>query len=266
MFVNAYISQCIFVFDAAQRCAYDVSKVIQQTTKTILAGDGGRKLASQGNAALSLEAYERLKQDIRQNILPPGHQDTEPEYAARLGMSRTPVREALIRLEADGLVQLIPRRGARVLPISLDDMEDIYEILTALEPAAAAKLASTRPSAEALAPLRQAYLAMETALDADDLDAWADADDLFHRRMLELHGNKRMLDYVSTLFDQAHRARMITLHMRDKPIKSTQEHKEILEALEAGQSQQVEEIFREHRERARRELLSLLRKFRLSQL
>ena len=223
-------------------------------------------MANQGSAALSLEAYERLKHDIRQNILPPGHQDTEPEYAARLGMSRTPVREALIRLEADGLVQLIPRRGARVLPVSPDDMEDIYEILTALEPAAAAKLAGTRPSAHTLAPLREAYLAMEAALSQDDLDAWADADDLFHRRMLELHGNKRMLEYVKTLFDQAHRARMITLHMREKPVQSTREHKQILEALEAGKSQLVEEIFREHRERARRELLALLRKYRLSQL
>lgn len=223
-------------------------------------------MANQGNGGRSSEAYERLKQDIRQNVLPPGYQDTEPEYAARLGMSRTPVREALIRLEADGLVQLIPRRGARVLPVNLEDMEDIYEILTALEPAAAAKLARTRPSADALAPLRQAYLAMETALDSNDLDAWADADDLFHRRLLELHGNKRLLDFVATLFDQAHRARIITLHMRDKPVKSTQEHKDILEALEAGQAQRVEEIFREHRERARRELLSLLRKFRLSQL
>lgn len=223
-------------------------------------------MSHQGSGGRSSEAYERLKKDIRQNVLPPGYQDTEPEYAARLGMSRTPVREALIRLEADGLVQLIPRRGARVLPVNLEDMEDIYEILTALEPAAAAKLARTRPSADALAPLRDAYLAMEAALERDDLDGWADADDLFHRRLLELHGNKRLLDFVGTLFDQAHRARIITLHMRDKPIKSTREHKDILEALEAGEAQRVEEIFREHRERARRELLSLLRKFRLSQL
>lgn len=219
-----------------------------------------------GNAALGIEAYGRLKSEIRQNILPPGFQCTEPEFAEHLGMSRTPVREALIRLEADGLVQLIPRRGARVLPVSAEDMEDIYEILTALEPVAAANLARQRPSPATLTPLREAYLAMKQALDANDLDAWADADDLFHRTLLKLHGNERLSAFVSTLFNQAHRARTFTLRMREKPIKSTQEHGEILAALEAGNAELAEQLFREHRGRTKNELLSILRDFRLAQL
>ncbi len=223
-------------------------------------------MTSRGNAALGIEAYERLKHDIRQNILPPGFQRTEPEYAERLGMSRTPVREALIRLEADGLVKLIPRRGARVLPVSARDMEDIYEILTALEPAAAASLAKSRPDAEALSPLREAYVAMKQALDAEDLDAWAEADDLFHRILLEMHGNERLLGFVQNLYDQAHRARIITLRLREWPVKSTQEHEQILLALEAGDPVLAETVFRQHRERTCRELLAILNNFRLSQL
>ena len=102
------------------------------------------------------DAYVRLKNEIRENRLPPGFQAPEPEIAERLGMSRTPVREALIRLEAEGLVELIPRRGARVMPISPTDMAEIYDLLTALEPLAARLVANRKPTAEELKPLKQA--------------------------------------------------------------------------------------------------------------
>ncbi|MEY8118627.1 MULTISPECIES: GntR family transcriptional regulator [Falsihalocynthiibacter] len=212
------------------------------------------------------DAYLRLKEEILSNRMPSGFQAPEPEIATLLGMSRTPVREALIKLEAEGLVELIPRRGARVLPVSLEDMAEIYEILTALEPEAAAALARRRPSKEELSGMEQATLEMEKALTANDLDAWADADDRFHRLLLELHGNKRLLAMVSVLFDQAHRARMVTLRMRAIPEDSTRVHREILEGIAAGDEAGVAELFREHRKRASSELLDILKKFRLSVL
>ena len=110
------------------------------------------------------DAHARIKDEILANRMPPGLQATEPEIAAELGMSRTPVREALIRLEAEGLVQLRPRHGAHVLPIEPDDMREIYEILTALEPEAAASLAARRPTPEQLAPMAAATAASHTAL------------------------------------------------------------------------------------------------------
>ena len=88
------------------------------------------------------KAYGELKADILANRLPPGFQAPEPEFATRLGMSRTPVREALLRLQSDGLVELVPRRGARVLPISVDDMREIYQLLISLESDAAYELAA----------------------------------------------------------------------------------------------------------------------------
>ena len=119
------------------------------------------------------DAYDRLKAEILLGRMPPGFQAPEPEIALRLGMSRTPVREALIRLEAEGLVQLIPRRGARVLPVRAEDMREIYAILTALEPEAAAVLAESGAKAEDLAALEVAVAEMEAALAAQDLDRWA---------------------------------------------------------------------------------------------
>lgn len=212
------------------------------------------------------DAYDQLKDEIRSNRMPPGFLAPEPEIALRLGMSRTPVREALIRLEAEGLVELIPRRGARVLPIHADDMREIYEILTALEPEAAANLASRKPTDEELAPLEKATSEMESALAEGDLDKWAAADDRFHRQLLELHGNRRLAEFVSALFDQSHRARIVTLRLRDRPTRSTTEHREILEQLRAGDPEATREVFRSHRARAARELLGILESYRLPQL
>ncbi len=212
------------------------------------------------------DAYTQLKGEIRSNRMPPGYQAPESEIALRLGMSRTPVREALIRLEAEGLVELIPRRGARVLPIRPGDMKEIYEILTSLEPDAAAALAARRPGAEEVAPLVEATRDMEDALRAGDLDAWAESDDFFHRSLLELHGNRRLKDFVESLFDQAHRARIITLRLREVPVRSTAEHREILGALLAGDAEAARRSFRSHRRRAARELLEILENYKLPQL
>lgn len=212
------------------------------------------------------DAYAQIKQQIRTNRMAPGFLAPEPEIATRLGMSRTPVREALIRLEAEGLVELIPRRGARVLPILASDMQEIYEILTALEPEAAANLAGQSPSETELAPLVNATHDMEEALKDKDLDRWAEADDRFHRDLLELHGNRRLSDFVGSLFDQAHRARMVTIRLRDLPVKSTQEHREVLEYLRKGDPSGVRRVFREHRQRAANELLAILENYRLPQL
>ena len=212
------------------------------------------------------DAYSRLKDEIRTNRMPPGFQAPEPEIAIRMGMSRTPVREALIRLEAEGLVELIPRRGARVLPIRPEDMREIYEILAALEPEAAAGVAARHPSDADLAPLEQATSDMETALDKRDLDAWAEADDRFHLHLLQMNGNHRLERIIAGVLDQVHRARMVTLRLRALPEHSTREHRAILEHMRRGDALATRAAFRAHRERSAAELLTLLETYRLGQL
>ena len=212
------------------------------------------------------DAYARLKADILHARIPPGHVAPEPEIALRMGMSRTPIRETLIRLEAEGLVELIPRRGARILPISASAMREIYDILTSLEPDAAARVALARHSAETLQPLHDATSDMEAALERGDLDAWAEADERFHRQLMALTGNRRLQQIVAQLNDQAHRARIITVRLREPPVRSTVEHRAILDALLAGDGPLTRTLFREHRERAAQELLAILENLRLTQL
>ena len=99
--------------------------------------------AAEGRLALawSGEAYAALKTAIRDNVFPPGHQATEAEIARQLGMSRTPVHEAIIRLQEEGLVQVLSRRGVLICPISADDIREIYDVLIAVEGMAASLLA-----------------------------------------------------------------------------------------------------------------------------
>ena len=212
------------------------------------------------------EAYSAIRIRILDNIYPPGHQVLESALAVDLGLSRTPVREALIRLANEGLVEVIPRHGMRVLPVSPADMREIYVVLTALESAAAELLAQRRPSAAELQPLVDATHDMTRALKANDLDAWAAADERFHQRLVELAGNRTLIDAVARVGDRVHRARMFTLRLRPKPVNSTREHMAMLDRIRAGDGKGAVEVNRAHRERASRELLAIFERFPVRQM
>jgi DNA-binding GntR family transcriptional regulator len=211
-------------------------------------------------------AYGHLRAMILDNHLPPGAQRLEAELAVELGMSRTPVREAMLRLQQDGLVSVTPRHGMRVAPISASDMRDIYDVLESLEPKAAELLARRGLAGEELAPLSRACDAMEAAIAAEDRPAWAAADEAFHRGLAELCGNRRLAAMAMQVWDQSHRARMFTLAMRPLPARSTAEHRATLEAIRAGDADGAREIYRRHRQRGGAELIALIERSGLAWL
>lgn len=231
-------------------------------TNTVSQGTEERE-APRSNAE---RAYGELRRRILANDLPAGTQALEQELAGQLGMSRTPVREAMIRLEEDGLVEVRPRHGMRVLPISPADMREIYELLTELEPAAARMVAERGATPDQLAELERAVGDMDIALAADDLDSWAEADARFHRCLVDFSGNRRLLAVVNMFWDQAHRARMITLRMRPKPAHSNKDHSAVVSAIKRGDAAAAEEIHRNHRKKSGAMLLELLERFRLTLL
>src|SRR4051812_20808847 len=214
------------------------------------------------------DAYRALKEAIRENVFPPGYQGSEQEIATRLGMSRTPVHEAIIRLQEEGLIRVMTRRGVQVCAVSPEDMREIYDVIIALE-AAAAELLAGRPQAEraaGVAELGRANEAMRQALERDDLAAWAAADDLFHRTLIERSGNGRIARIAGTIMDQSHRARMLTLRMRPKPTKSVEQHQAIIDAIAKGDPAHARRRARDHRTRARAELLPLLANLKIRHL
>ena len=188
------------------------------------------------------EAYQALKTAIRDNVFPPGHQAAEPEIARQLGMSRTPVHEAIIRLQEEGLVQVLPRRGILICPISADDIREIYDVLIAVEGMAAG---SWRACLQTLAgsaaeALERETAAMEWALDKGELLDWAAADERFHQLLTERCGNRRLARVAATVRDQSHRARLFTLHLRPLPTASAAEHRQITDAIRAGNANEAE--------------------------
>jgi DNA-binding GntR family transcriptional regulator len=107
---------------------------------------------------------------------------------------------------------------------------------------------------------------MDKALEADDLDAWAAADERFHAQLMELAGNRQMQATVLNYWDRAHRARLFTLRLRPTPVNSTREHMQMVERLRAGDAEGAVRVTRAHRERANRELVELFERYTLAHL
>ncbi|MEO0793847.1 MAG: GntR family transcriptional regulator [Verrucomicrobiota bacterium] len=210
--------------------------------------------------------YQSLREDILNNVLSAGEQILEKELGERLGVSRTPVREACVRLEREGLVDIKPRHGIRIKPISINDMAEIYQVLTALESEAARILAARDLSAAQIERLTRPTMAMEQAMKEDDREAWAASDESFHLALVELTGNQRLLDLVLQFWGQAHRARYCTLYIRPKPTDSTRDHVAVVDAICLGNAEKAAEIHRIHRVKGKEAMLSLLEKHRFNQL
>ena len=179
-------------------------------------------------------AYATLKRMILDDELTSGTQLLESEIATLLGMSRTPVREAIIRLSRDGLVERRARHGMRVMAISAADMKEMCEVMTALEPVAANLAATRRPTAAELAPIAKAVADMHDALARDDIVSWADADERFHIAISDLSGNSRIQRITKIFWERSRRARRARLNTKPKPIQSTLDHEAVFEAIRRG--------------------------------
>ena len=212
------------------------------------------------------EAYRVLKTEIMENRMPPGFQAVETELAEQLGISRTPVREAVIRLCEEGLVEVKRRRGIRVLPISVEDMREIYDLLTLLEADCARRLTEAKLSKAQFCCWTMRSTKWNQALSRDSLDEWAKADDRFHRLHLEFLANRRLARMIGQLLDQAHRVRMFTLHLRRKPMKSTKDHRAMVRALQKGNPDNASRLYTLHRRQAAVELFDILGRYKLPYL
>ena len=206
--------------------------------------------------------YHEIQNRILYNIWGTGHQALEQELAEELNVSRTPVREALIRLQRDGLVEVIPRHGMRVLPISATDVQEIYQILTSLE-SLAVELASARKlTAKELDSLDRASQEMQVAHEASDLKSWAKADESFHVHLVELSGNRILTEVVDNFWGRAQRARMTMLSLRKSTADSTQEHIKLVNAIRNGDGELARKTLEAHRRRGVSNLGKLIEQHR----
>jgi len=231
-------------------------------------GKAASRSAKTGAARVSQteRAYDQIKRRILENDMAAGFQALEQELAEMLGMSRTPVREALIRLAEEGMVEVRPRHGMRVLPVSADDMREIYEILTSLE-STAAELAAARGVTEAeLAELKQTVTDMDAALAKEDLRKWAAADEKFHMLLVKFSNNARLLALVNSFWEQTHRVRLVTLRLRPKPVNSNKDHAAVADAIAKGDREAARRLHHRHRVKSGKMLVALLKEHGLTQL
>lgn len=175
--------------------------------------------------------FQTLRQAILRGELKPGERLMEIHLAQRLGVSRTPVREAIRKLELEGLVLMIPRRGAIVAEITVSDLEDVLEVRMALEEMAV-KHACRRITAEQLSEIRRLAGEFKKTLKGDDVTACAQADMKFHDAIYEATGNNRLVQILNNLREQMYRYRMEYLKDRQSHKNLIEEHDGILRALE----------------------------------
>ncbi|KAA9008755.1 GntR family transcriptional regulator [Histidinibacterium aquaticum] len=206
--------------------------------------------------SLTQDTYEALRSAILVGKFAPDTLWSDRELAAQLGFSRTPVREAIQRLAADGLVEVIPRRGTRVLPLLADDVREIHQVARALELEAAIMLATSRK--RDLGPLQRLVAEMAEALEAADRDRWVRADEAFHHDLVEACGNRRLARMYHAQRGLTDRARYFALHLRDLPTKSADDHRAMLEAIERRDTARLCELYHEHWDRTTAELLALI--------
>jgi len=238
---------------------------------TVLLRQNGRASetpAAESKAGLVDAAYQAIKLAIRENVFPPGYQAAEAEIARQLGMSRTPVHEAMTRLQEEGLVRILARRGILVCALAPEDIEEIYELIIALEGAAAERIAKSPETVRGpvLKRLQDATRSMQEALEQDDLIAWAKADEDFHDALVGGCGNKRLLRMMGTVTDQSHRSRMLTLQLRPKPVASAKEHLQIIAAIRMGDAAAASQAARVHRQHACDQILPLIVRLNLRNL
>ncbi|RVT81808.1 GntR family transcriptional regulator [Rhodobacteraceae bacterium CCMM004] len=208
--------------------------------------------------SLTETAYIALRDEILTGRIPGDTLWSDREIAERMNLSRTPVREAIQRLAAEGLVEVKPRRGTRVLPLRVDDVREIHQVAKALE-LEAARLLSNRADRD-LSGVARAVDDMDAALRREDRDAWVKADTRFHREIVDNCGNKRLADLYHGHRSLTDRARYFSLHLRPLPTRSAEEHREMYDAIVARDTARLNDLYHTHWNRTTDELLDLVRR------
>src|SRR4030095_6914876 len=142
--------------------------------------------------ALAERAYREIKQLVLDNRVHGGEYLLEEDLARTVGVSRTPVREALVQLQNEGLIAIVPRRGIRIVPLTVEDIREVHDIMQWLESQAAYALASRPDRAPYVKALRRHVTDMRRALAKGDLDTWAQANDRFHMGLVASAGHQRL--------------------------------------------------------------------------
>ena len=202
--------------------------------------------------------FNTLRQAILKGELKPGERLMEIALAQKLGVSRTPIREAMRKLELEGLVVMIPRRGAQVANITEKDLNDVLEVRIALENMATEK-ACTRMPEEEMGKLWLAAKEFERMISDGNLVRLAEADVAFHEIIYRASDNKRLNQVLNNLREQMYRYRVEYLKEEETRNLLVKEHEELTRAIRARDVAKAQEISFQHLENQRKAIIKSIR-------
>ncbi|HEX3031466.1 MAG TPA: GntR family transcriptional regulator [Bacillota bacterium] len=203
--------------------------------------------------------FESLREAIINGSLEPGERMMEIQLAEEMGVSRTPVREAIRKLELEGFVVMIPRKGAYVAGISYKDIADVFEIRAALE-SLAAGLAAERITEEEMEALERSLVKVAESTESNDLNLLINADTDFHDLIYKASRNERLVQIVSNLREQIQRFRKTSLSQPGRMKLALDEHRQIVEAVCNRDVELASKLAKEHIEMAENSMLEVIRK------
>ena len=189
--------------------------------------------------------FNTLRQAILRGELKPGERLMEIQLANKLGVSRTPIREAIRKLELEGLVLMIPRKGAEVAEITEKNLRDVLEVRCALEELAV-QLACDRMDEAGIKAMKEASAEFCNTLDSDDITRIAQADVAFHDIIYAATDNRRLIQLLNNLREQMYRYRIEYLKKKECYPQLLEEHQTIIDSIESRDKGRATQITGQH--------------------
>lgn len=198
---------------------------------------------------------ETLREAIRKGVLKPGERLMEIQLADELGVSRTPVREAIRKLELEGYVIMMPRRGTYVANLSIRDINEVFEIRTALD-SLASGLAAERITDEELERLQRLLVHISEYIEENDMEKIVAADTEFHDILYQASRNTRLVGIIVNLREQMTRFRSMSMGFPGRLRETLAEHKKIVDAIAQGDVKEAQQAAEYHMEKSEQTLLA----------
>ncbi len=203
--------------------------------------------------------FNTIREAIISGELKPGERLMEVQLAEKMGVSRTPVREAIRKLELEGLVEMIPRKGAHVAEVSVKDIMDVLELRSTLD-GLATELAAERITDDEIKELKHIYSQFVSYVEKDNLPGIVKKDVEFHDVIYRSSRNDRLITIVSNLREQIQRFRVIYLKGYSNPREIANEHSEIIEAISTKNRELAKQVAQEHIRKQQEAMINSLKK------
>ena len=201
--------------------------------------------------------FESIRGAIISGVLKPGERLMEVQFAEKMGVSRTPIREAIRKLELEGLIIMIPRKGAYVADLSINNIIDVLEVRSALE-GLASGLAALRITNEEIKELELTALQFQKAIESNDVDGIIRTDIDFHDKIFKATRNEKLLQMANSLREQVQRFRIMYVNKSINSEDLPKDHYEIAKAISERNVDMAEKLARRHIEDAEKQLMKMI--------